>query len=721
MGASRQRILIVQRDRTAAGAFAYQLRQAGLAAVAVETLEEALDALALGTPDAVVADLEAREDEGTDGLTLARAMVGVPTRLLLVAERAPTREQELAVLRLGASELAVRAPGAEDVARLVERMPARPLGACDEEGPAEGDLAAWSVERLLAVAERHRLDARLEVASEESSWTLGVRDGRVVQAHGGEAQGAAAAIGALRVTAGAWRLELIDAEAAARLGPDVIRRSLEQLASGSVEADDELADGSSSPGQRRGTDPGGFKLGPRSVRARVQTDPGDARRIRRQVGIPVPTEWARAASAEVKATGSGRKSPERPEATEQTSGRLEPAREGVRGVRDEVDAPTVPDGALWAASEDATETETPAGRRQAMRATGASTRPGRARLIRVGAPGARREAAEALEAQRPEPPAETPRIEAPPVAVAPRPAGVEAEPVVDATPSIDLTPADGAPRRRLLTRARLSAWETGDGKLEVPQDAIAAAADAEGESRRAAEAAAEAVPEPVAALVEAPSALPTEPEVEAALQAEPEPRAEVEPREAPERPVPMAAVRRTRGGGRAPGGAGWKVAVAALAALQIGLGAALAWWVTSGGAGGEAAVTGSAGEAAAEVVTACQRVARHEDGLAWTAWEALARECLATEPANPVALARLGVALYEQDRLAEAGAALEALRAAAPGEAELELRLGFVRLAAGERVEAREAFEAFVARAPADDGLRARLAEHARAGAAGAR
>lgn len=175
MSDERQRVLIVEEDRVEAGILAFHLRRTGLITLMVASEEEALDAVAWGTPHALITELRGK---GANGLRLIRRLAGTPVVAILTAPGPLSVQEELEALELGVTAVYPKPVDAAQVAERIKGTQPRPLGTRDTGAPREGiggDLAVRSTPELMALCQRLALSARLEVTSDEgrrATWWL---------------------------------------------------------------------------------------------------------------------------------------------------------------------------------------------------------------------------------------------------------------------------------------------------------------------------------------------------------------------------------------------------------------------------------------------------------------------------------------------------------------------------------------------------------------------
>jgi len=223
-----QRVLIVEEDRVEAGIIAFHLRRAGYKPLLVSSSDEATDAVAWGTPNAVVAELGGT---GIDGLTFAGSLAGSSLVFVLVADRPLAPGEELEVLRLGLHHVVQKPIDPDALVDRLRRSTPRELGppAGTPEGEIRGSLMDRSVVELVRLAARHRIDCSLNVASEGPPGWLVVRDGQIIDAAIGDEIGKDAAVNLLLREHGQFALTPLGANSPDLQRGDSVQTDLAEL------------------------------------------------------------------------------------------------------------------------------------------------------------------------------------------------------------------------------------------------------------------------------------------------------------------------------------------------------------------------------------------------------------------------------------------------------------------------------------------------------------
>ncbi len=250
-----QRILIIEEDRVEAGIIAFHLRRAGYKPLLVSSSEEAADAVAWGTPDAVVAELGGT---GINGLNFAASLVGNKLVFVLISDRPLTADEQLKALRLRVHHL-VQKP--VDPGLLVERLGRTtphelgpPEGTPEDEIP--GSLTHHSVVALVRMVARHQTDCRLAITSGDTSGWLIVRQGQVIDAALGAEDGRNAAVEMLLLEQGQFVLNPLAAGAPELLRHDAVNTDLATLITEAMNRSRPAGKDQRRPSQRRAGPPG---------------------------------------------------------------------------------------------------------------------------------------------------------------------------------------------------------------------------------------------------------------------------------------------------------------------------------------------------------------------------------------------------------------------------------------------------------------------------------
>lgn len=275
-----QRVLIIEEDRVEAGIVAFHLRRAGYKPLLVSSSDEATDAVAWGTPDAVVAELGGT---GINGLEFANSLAGSSLVFLLVADRVLTGEEQLAALRLGLHHVLQKPIDPDALVDRLRRSSPRDIGPPPgtADGEIRGSLGDRSVVELVRLASRHGIDCHLNVASEGPDGWLLMRSGQIIDATLGDKMMKDAAVDMLLRDRGQFVLKPLPAEAPELQRHDSVQCDLAQL----------LAEAMAKATPGRLTDPGIPTPTAAAVEAESDDEPRlDTHRGRsaksRQVGIP---------------------------------------------------------------------------------------------------------------------------------------------------------------------------------------------------------------------------------------------------------------------------------------------------------------------------------------------------------------------------------------------------------------------------------------------------
>ena len=311
LGGPSSRVLVVEEDRVEGGMLAFHLRREGLAVMLASSGDEAIDALAWATPDAVLVEAHGRE---LDGFAVLRALGEASVRVFLLADGPLELDEDLEALRLGVSDIFTKPVDATVVAR---RVLERPLlsrrGSLPDlpDAGISGDLELHPVTSLLSLCRRHRMNARLHVELDGDWGVLLVRHGEIIDAESPGATGRDAALAAIRRARGTFVLFPLTLDAEELSRDDVVRSDLAALLTEALGRPDTRSSGRVVPTERqveltlpatesprgplsrsahRPEGPGGtleYEATP-TPPAPIEKAPGpDTRaRIQRQVGLP---------------------------------------------------------------------------------------------------------------------------------------------------------------------------------------------------------------------------------------------------------------------------------------------------------------------------------------------------------------------------------------------------------------------------------------------------
>ncbi len=224
-----RRVLVIDEDRVEGGMLAFHLRREDLIVMLMAGEEEAVDALAWATPDAILTEVRGRE---LDGFRLLDNLGDVPVSVYLMSDGPLSLEDDLAALRAGVAEVFTKPLDPEQVARKIIDQPTPrrrgPVPELPDDG-ISGDLAFRSVTDLLTLCHRHRMNARLHVEVDGDWAVMLVRHGEVIDAESPGAAGREAVYAAMRRAQGTFVLFPLDLDAEELGRYDVVRADLATL------------------------------------------------------------------------------------------------------------------------------------------------------------------------------------------------------------------------------------------------------------------------------------------------------------------------------------------------------------------------------------------------------------------------------------------------------------------------------------------------------------
>ncbi|MEC9072096.1 MAG: hypothetical protein VX938_06945, partial [Myxococcota bacterium] len=210
---SGRRALIVDHDREDAGMLGFHLKRQGLPTMVVTSQNEAWDAMSWGTPDVVVVELGHPNVDALEfAVALSGKMSGKMAALFVVAERAPTADEELTLLRLGVREIFLKPLDHRAVSQKMANADVRPLPQNSEiqSSSIRGALADHPVDALLDLARRHSLNARLMIQSPgQGEGNLIIRGGAVIDGVRGETSGRPAVLATAAAMDGRFEMSLL--------------------------------------------------------------------------------------------------------------------------------------------------------------------------------------------------------------------------------------------------------------------------------------------------------------------------------------------------------------------------------------------------------------------------------------------------------------------------------------------------------------------------------